>query len=70
MANIFEDTKDATEIKMNNFSSLAVESLLHFTYTSEILHEDIATENLLIAQKFKMQIMISAYEKVISGDLH
>lgn len=69
MKEIFENHKEATELKINDFSPNAVESWLYFIYTNEIIHEANVQENFIIAQRYKIRKMESAYEEITSINL-
>lgn len=70
LADFFKNHKQAAEVKINDFSHRAVESLLRFIYTNEILHEDNAIENFVIAQKFKIPKMKATYEEIIFSNVN
>lgn len=69
-AKIIEDHREASEIKINDFSSNSVEALLHFIYNGEIQSEDNASENFSIADKFKVTMMKSAYEEILTDEIN
>lgn len=66
LAKIIEDHKDASEIKINDFTPNSIEALLLFIYTDDIqIGDDNAIENFSIADKFKVNKMKSAYEEIL-----
>lgn len=69
-AEIFDNQSEATEMKIHGFSPSAVEALLLFVYTCEVKVDGNLMEKFLIAEKFKIPRMKTAYDEILSDQLN
>lgn len=61
---------EASKMEIHDFSASAVEAMLSFIYNGEIREDGAAMENFLIADKFRIEKMKSAYEKILSDQVN